>query len=107
MVAQIGTNTNTSDVVTTPSAISVDASTAVTLLPERTDTTPFIRATIYNSGNQTLWIRNYPASQDNLKRGERLIPGQQLTLELPNMGINEYSGIYNSGGARDVFVQYI
>ena len=106
MTAKYSANTNTND-ASAQDTISIDSTTAVTILPARTAATPIIRAAIFNSGNQTLWLRNYAAATDNLKHGEAILPGGTRILELPNMGIAEWSGIYNSGGARDIYVQYI
>lgn len=106
MAKSVGANTNTSDEVTN-STVSVDSITAVTLIPAATIKNPYARVSIYNSGNKVLWLRFYPASQDNNKVGERLLPGAETVLELPNMPVTEISGIMNSGGANNVYVQYI
>jgi hypothetical protein len=103
----IGANINVSDDATTLSPISVDSTTAVDLLPAREKSDPLIRATIFNAGNKVLWLRFYPAATDNLFRGEPLLPGDTLKLELPSMPLSGISGIMSSGGARDVYVQYI
>jgi hypothetical protein len=103
----IGANINVSADTLTLLPIAVDSTTAVDLLPARDKEDPLIRATIFNAGNKTLWLRFYPASTDNLLLGERLLPGSQVTFELPNMPLSGVSGIMSSGAANNVYVQYI
>lgn len=107
MAKSIGTNVNLSDESTTPAAISIDSTTAVDLVTSRALNNPIRRLSVYNSGNQILWVRFYPASQDNLKLGERILPGTDTIFELPNMPLTNISAIFNSGGARNVYIQYI
>lgn len=107
MAKKLGTNVNVSDAATTPAAISIDSTTAVDLVTSRMLNDPILRLSVYNSGNQILWIRFYPASTDNLKKGERILPGTDRIFELPNMTLTNISAIFNSGGARNVYIQYI
>jgi hypothetical protein len=103
-----GQRHNSNDAPVTPAAISVDSTTAVTLIPAPPSLEePWFRISIYNDGNQILWLRFYTAATDNLKKGEPLQPGEKVVIELPNTPITEISGIMNSGGARSVYVQYI
>lgn len=106
MSKAIGANTNTSDEVTN-ATLSIGSATAVTILPATELRNPWARASIYNSGNKVLWLRFYPAAQDNIAHGERILPGTEKILELPNMPSTEVSGIMASGGANNVYVQYI
>jgi hypothetical protein len=102
-----GQNFNINQSPTTPSSISVDSTTAVTLIPAPPSfNNPWRWMSFYNDGNQPLWLRFYTAATDNTKRGTLLAPGESLVFQLPNMPSTEISGIMNSGGARNVYVQY-
>jgi hypothetical protein len=103
----LGSNINVSDEAFTSLAIPIDSTTAVDLALPRNKAEPHRRITIFNAGNKVLWLRFYPAGIDNLFIGEPLLPGDTLKLELPNMPTGGISGIMASGGARDVYVQYI
>lgn len=103
MVKKIGQNINETDEPITASAISIDSTTAVTLLAART--IPLLKIFINNRGNRDLFVRLYPASDDNIKRGIGIESGE--TRDLLNFVENytgEISGIMSSGGANDVFV---
>jgi hypothetical protein len=106
MAKLVGSNFNVSD-DSVASIISIDSTIAKLIAPATPIDKPHIRLSIFNAGNQTLWVRFYPASQDNIKHGEVLLPGQHRLIELPNMPTSEISAIFNSGGARNVHVQYI
>ncbi len=97
------TNQNTEALTIT---ISVDSTTAVTAAAALADTDlPHSKVTIVNNGNKTLWAREYPAADDNLKRGERVAPGDNLNIVRDSeVYSGEISVIFESGGARDVFV---
>lgn len=100
-------NINVSNEPVTPAAISIGSVTAVTLIPAPSGIdNPWRWVSIYNDGNQALWLRFYTAGTDAIKKGTRLPPGVSKEFELPNMPSTEISGIFNSGGARDVYVQY-
>lgn len=109
MTATIGTSTNKNTSADVLSAISVDATTAVTLLT--TLVVPFepprIKVVVYNSGNRNLWVRFYPAADDNLKRGIVVKPGENSTImQGSDIYTGGISGIMDSGGARDVYVTW-
>lgn len=107
MTETTGQNINFSDTPTTPLAIAVGSTTAVTLIPAPVLViSPWRWVSIYNSGNQTLWLRFYAATQDNLKIGTPLFAGEKMVIQLPNMPSTEISGIMGLGGLRDVVVQY-
>ena len=106
MTQNTGQSFNSSDVATTPTAISIDSTTAVTVKPATGIEQPTQEFMIYNDGNQALWLRKYGAGVDNLKKGEPIGPGEKKTFLLPNMVTDEWSAIFNFGGARNVYTQY-
>lgn len=108
MAANTGQNINVSDSPTTPAAIPVDSTTAVTLVPAPSAlNNPWRWVSIYNDGIQPLWVRFYAAATDNNKVGTPVLSGEPpLILQLPNMPSAEISGIMNLGGAQNVYVQY-
>lgn len=109
MTATIGTSTNLNTEAVVLDAISVDSTTAVTLLTALgiPFEPPRIKVVVYNSGNRDLWVRFYPASDDNLKRGVVVRSGEtQTVLEGSDIYTGEISAIMDSGGARDVFVTW-
>ncbi len=105
MGAATGANTNTNN-QSTQTTISVDSTTAEIALPARAQIDPIQHATIYNSGNSILWLREYSASLDDVKHGTPIDPGEKWRIELPNMQTSEWSVIFESGGAKDVVIQY-
>ena len=109
MTATIGTSTNTNNTADVLAAIGVDSTTAVTLL-SALDTPrdpPRIKVIIHNFGNRDLWVRFYPSSDDNIKRGVVVAGGETRTvLEGSDIYTGEISAIMDSGGARDVFVTW-
>ena len=105
MTAKYSANTNTND-ESTQDTVSVDSTTAQIALPARPENEPIQEASISNMGNKILWLREYPASQDNLKHGKPVDPGATHELRLPNIQIGECSVIFESGGAKDVVIQY-
>jgi len=105
MTKRTGKNTNQNTEAVT-ATISVGSTTAVTLLAALASTDlPHSQVTITNNGNKSLWVRNYPAADDNLKRGERVAPGANLPIiRNSEVYIGEISAIFQSGSAKDVFV---
>ena len=108
MTATVGTSTNINTDSITSSGISVDSTTAVTLIAAPPSLIPpRIKVVIYNSGNRILWVRLYAASVDNLKRGIPVEPGQtKIIMEGSDIYTGEVSGIMDSGVARDVYVTW-
>jgi len=106
MTQNTGQSFNSNDVATTPAAIPIDSTTAITIKSATDLEQPHQEIMIYNDGNQVLWIRKYAASVDNLKKGEPIGPGEKQTFSLPNMVTDEWSAIFNFGGARNVYTQY-
>ena len=109
MTATIGTSTNKNTVSDVLAAISVDSTTATTILPELSIPTdlPYIKVLITNRGNRDLWVRFYPAATDNVKRGFTVKAGSSLVvLEGSDIYTGEISAIMDSGGARDVYVTW-
>ena len=107
MTGITGQNINYSDTPSTPAPIPVGSTTAVTLIPAPAIVSnPWRWMSVYNSGNQTLWLRFYAASVDDLKIGTPLFAGESLRFQLPNMPATEISGIMELGGLKDVTVQY-
>ena len=108
MTATVGTSTNLNTEGSALSPISVDSTTAVTLLPATAALDPpRIKVWVYNDGNRILWVRLYAASVDNLKQDVPIGPGEKyVLLEGSDIYTEEISGIMNSGGARDVYVTW-
>lgn len=109
MTATIGTSTNINTASSQLPAISVDSTTAATLLAAQTlpPDPPRIKVEVYNSGNRDLWVRFYPAATDNLKRETVVKAGEsKVVLEGSDIYVGEISAIMQSGGARDVFVTW-
>jgi hypothetical protein len=113
MTATIGTSTNTNSEGNVIDAISVGGTTAVQLLPAQTlppdgGEQPRITVWIYNSGNQDLWVRFYPASTDNIKKGIPVFAGTvKQMMKGSDIYTGEISGIMEGGAARDVYVTWI
>lgn len=103
----IGSNFNVSDESITPSGILVGSDVAVTLVPSTPIDKPHIRVSFFNPDKEDVFLRFYPAGQDNEKRGEVLRKDTTLVIELPNMPTTEISAIREKGGEKDVYVQYI
>jgi hypothetical protein len=106
MTATIGTSTNTNTEASNLSPISVGSSSAVALLPPLSVLdVPYVRVVVFNSGNRDLWIRRYPASNDNDKRGDIVPAGERVELEYgSDIYTGEISGIMNSGPSADIYV---
>lgn len=101
MVANVGQNTNTNDVASLTSGISVNNSTSTTLLTTTADT---IRVVISNEGNQDTFIKFQAASVDNDKKGFILHKGVTTdVLTAPNMYVGELSAI-NATGNTTIYV---
>jgi len=109
MTATIGTSANLNTASETLSPISVNSTTATTLIAAQVLPTeaPRIKVWVYNEGNRLLWVRLYPAPDDNIARGIPIEPGERITLmEGSDIYTGEISGIMASGGARDVYVTW-
>jgi len=106
MAKIIGANINVNDTGTTPNRISIGSVDAVAVKPSTGLENPHQEFTISHNGNKTLWLRKYAASVDDLKKGEPVYPGESKTFQLPNMVTSEWSAIFESGVAKDVFTQY-
>lgn len=108
MTATVGTSTNLNTEGNVLSPISVDSTTAVTLVVATAALDPpRIKIVIYNDGNRLLWVRLYAASVDNLKRGVPIEPGEtSILLEGSDIYTDDISAIMDSGGARDVYVTW-
>ena len=109
MTATIGTSTNKNSLANVLSAISVDSTTAVTLLAalDLPLELPYISVEIVNRGNRDLWVRYYPASDDNIKRGKVVKAGEsKAIIDGSDIFTGELSAIMDSGIARDVFVTW-
>lgn len=105
MTKEIGQTRNTADEATT-ATISVGSSTAVILLAARE--APLLKIFVANRGNKDLFVRLYPALNDNLKRGITVNSGETKDiLSFVENYTGEISGIMESGGAKDVFVTYV
>jgi len=100
---QLVNQTDDSDI---KSAISVGSTASVLLVDAHAETDqPYFAIWIYNDGNQDLWLKPQAASVDNDKKGIPLSAGEYVNIM--DFGVNyigEWSGIMNSGGARDVYV---
>ena len=109
MTATIGTSTNKNTVGNVLPAISVDSTTAVTLLNELNLQLelPYISVEVVNRGNRDLWVRFYAAATDNIKRGKVVKAGEsKVIIDGSDIYTGEISAIMDSGGARDVFVTW-
>ena len=109
MTATIGTSTNVNTEGENSSPISVGSTTAVTLIAAQVfpADAPRIKVWVYNDGNRLLWVRLYPASDDNIARGIPIEPGERIVLmEKSDIYTGEISAIMASGGARDVYVTW-
>jgi len=85
--------------------VDVNSSTAQTLVAANPDR---IGLTVSNPHNQGLWIRPYPASDDNDEVGIYLAPNQPpYEIKADNIITTEYSIIMNQGGTKTIpFVEY-
>lgn len=96
MAKKIERNKNTFDTATT-GTVTVNSSTAQTLVPANPDRTGLI---VSNDSNNELWIRYYPASVDNIQQGILLENGRAGHWEMPtdNIYTGEVSIIRDGGG---------
>ena len=102
MTKLIGQNINTSSSSQTTEVI-VDSTTAVTLLPVRTE--PVLSIHVTNLGNRDLVIRDYAASIDNNKNGIIVEGGETRRLvDFTDNYLGEISGIMVGGPARKVVI---
>lgn len=110
MTATIGTATNTNTTAFDLAPISVGSSAAVTLLPGLNTPVepPRIKVKVYHNGDAILWVRRYPASQDNDKVGaDPVLPGIPTALEVgSDIYTGEISAIMDSGSNVDVYVTW-
>lgn len=109
MTATIGTSTNINTAANVLSAISVDSTTAVTLLASQSipGEPPRIKVIIYNDGIFDLWIRLFDAATSNDKEGFIVPAGETLTiLEGSDIYTGEISAIFDAGSSRDVYVTW-
>lgn len=107
MAKMIGKNINSVD-SSNSSTVSVGSSTAVTLLAAQAADDPiWSEVNVTNNGIRGLWVRKRAASSDNLKDGIRIPPGQtyQVIKNSENY-TGEISGIFQSGSARNVHVEW-
>jgi len=105
MSKKIGQNINTADIATT-TTVSVGSSVAVTLLDSRSD--PLLKIIVDNRGNRDLFVRLYPASDDNIKHGITVESGESKDiLSFVENYTEEISAIMESGTVKDVFVTSI
>ena len=107
MGRQTGKNINMNDSATTD-VVSVGSSSAVTLLlADTSPSNPTREVTVTNDGNKALWVRKYPAATDNNKVGVRVPAGEsKKVVENSEIYYGEISGIMDSGGAKNVIVEY-
>ena len=100
-----GKNVNTND-DSNSATVSVDSTTAKTLLvAQPVGDLPWSRVIITNDGNKNLRIRLRSAVSDNLKDGEIISPGESKeVIKISECYTGEISGIFESGGSRDVQV---
>ena len=104
---RIGKNTNeTGEAVT--NVVSVDSTTTATLLPALVFTDrPYMEVNVTNDGNKALWVKKQAASVDNDKKGVRVIPGETAPIiKQGEVYRGEISAIFDSGGSRDVIVEW-
>lgn len=106
MAKNTGKNTNENDEAT-QTTLSVGSTAAVTLLPALADdVAPHSEVLITNDGNKSLWVRFYPAAQDNLKTGERIAPGDSIpVVRNSEVYSGEISAVFHSGSAMNVHVR--
>jgi len=105
MVKKIGQNVNEADTATT-TTVSVGSSVAVTLLGPRTE--PLLLINVANRGNRDLFVRLYPASDDNIKHGITVESGESKDiLSFVENYTEEISAIMESGSAHNVIVTSI
>lgn len=106
MSKNTGKNTNENDEAS-QTIIPVDGTTAVTLVPALADDAkPHSNVTVTNDGNKSLWVRFYPAAQDDILTGERIAPGEsRVIIENSEVYRGEISAIFHSGGLNNVHVR--
>ena len=107
MAKSIGENINTTDTASNPDPISVDSTTSTKLLDAVTSAEALtIRAMITNWGNKTLWVKRQAATEDNDVNGEAWFAGETKEVIQDGDYSGEVSGIMESGGAKDVYVEF-
>jgi len=103
----IGSNINvvpTSNIDT----IAVNETTAIKALDALVDDEIHIEANAINFTDVILWVRKYPATDDNLKRGIPVFPGDTYPIAKRAQLYNgEYSMILGEAKATgDVFMEH-
>ena len=107
MAKNIGKNTNTTDLSTMPSPISIGSSVSVMLLPAQAPTDQaWIEVNVTPTGTKALWIKLQAASVDNDKKGIRVAAGETKTVVKDGSYTGEICAIYDSGPAKDVVLEY-
>lgn len=105
MAKQVGRNRNITDTAVTD-VVNVNSSTAQTLVAANPDRIGLI---VSNDSNQELWIRYYPAADDNDQKGIFLENNRSGHWEMPtdNIYTGEVSVIMDSGGTKTIsFTEY-
>ena len=111
MAKKIGTSTNTNPEAFALDPIECDKDFAVTLLPAQNvlpdgEELPRIAVWVHNDDKEDLWVRFYPASVDDEKKG-LLVEGGKSMKVMDNSDIytGEISGIMEKGKG-DIYVTW-
>ena len=85
-------------------SVTVNSSTAVQLVPANPDRVLLV---VSNNSNQAVWLRDYPATQDDIKQGVLIASKERYTTPFVAIHTGVYSVILNSGGNSSInFVEY-